>query len=73
MTKDPWIMRSIIWTLEFILVAVTLAFVTGLFNTSVDNAQIFEILKPAVGTIIGSFMTILAYESRGKGDTKETP
>ncbi len=66
MTSDPWIMRSVIWTLEFILVAVTVAFVAGLFNPVVDNKEIFEILKPAVGTIIGSFMTILAYESKDK-------
>ena len=67
MFTDPWIMRSIIWTLEFILVAVTLSFVIGLFSPQVDNKEKFEILKPAVGTIIGSFMTILAYESKGRG------
>lgn len=63
--NDIWIIRIAAFTLSFVLVAVILVLLSGLFNPNVDNKEIFEILKPAFQTVIGALVGIVAARKIG--------
>lgn len=63
--NDVWIIRIAAFTLSFVMASVVLVLLAGLFNKSVDNAQIFEILKPAFQTVIGALVGIVAARKIG--------
>jgi hypothetical protein len=56
------IAKCMAWTLCFVIVAMTLALLGGLFmpNKLIDNKDIFPIIAPAFSTIIGGFIGWLA-------------
>jgi hypothetical protein len=56
------IAKGMAWTLCFVIVAMTLALLGGLFmpNKLIDNKDIFPIIAPAFSTIIGGFIGWLA-------------
>ena len=56
------IAKMMAWTLCFVIVAMTLSLLGGLFMPSsvVDNKDIFPIIAPAFSTIIGGFIGWLA-------------
>lgn len=64
MTEPPvpssaFVVRVVVVTLATVLAAVIGAMLWGLFDTRVDNAEIFKILGPAFQTIVGVFVGIL--------------
>jgi hypothetical protein len=56
------IARMMAYTLCFVILAMTLSLLGGLFmpNSVVDNKDIFPIIAPAFSTIIGGFIGWLA-------------
>jgi hypothetical protein len=56
------IARTMALTLCFVIVAMTLSLLGGLFmpNSVIDNKDIFPIIAPAFSTIIGGFIGWLA-------------
>ena len=56
------IAKVMAWTLCFVIVAMTLSLLGGLFmpNSVIDNKDIFPIIAPAFSTIIGGFIGWLA-------------
>jgi hypothetical protein len=56
------IARTMARTLCFVIVAMTLSLLGGLFvpNSVIDNKDIFPIIAPAFSTIIGGFIGWLA-------------
>jgi hypothetical protein len=57
-----FIARMMAYTLCFVILAMTLSLLGGLFmpNSVVDNKDIFPIIAPAFSTIIGGFIGWLA-------------
>jgi undecaprenyl pyrophosphate phosphatase UppP len=47
------------YTLTFILLAMVLVMLIGLFHDKVDNAKVFEIVGPAFQTIVGGFIGLI--------------
>jgi len=47
-------------TLCIVITAMVAVLLMGLFNESVDNTKIFELISPAFQTIIGGFIGLLA-------------
>jgi undecaprenyl pyrophosphate phosphatase UppP len=47
------------YTLTFILMAMVLVMLIGLFHDKVDNAKVFEIVGPAFQTIVGGFIGLI--------------
>jgi len=47
-------------TLCVVITAMVAVLLMGLFNESVDNTKIFELISPAFQTIIGGFIGLLA-------------
>ena len=54
------IMSAVTFTLCVVIVAMVCALMIGLFDTKVDNIEIFKLITPAFQTIIGGFIGILA-------------
>jgi chromate transport protein ChrA len=54
-----FLLRVVIITLAAILAAVVLVMLYGLFDTKVDNKEIFSIVGPAFQTIVGCFVGLL--------------
>jgi hypothetical protein len=56
------IARQMAFTLCFVVVAMTVALLGGLFmpNSVIDNKDIFPIIAPAFSTVIGGFIGWLA-------------
>ena len=54
-----WILRVTVLTLAMLMAAVVGALMFGLFNESVDNDKIFELVGPAFNTIVGAFVGLL--------------
>jgi hypothetical protein len=56
------IARMIARTLAFVMVAMTVTLLGGLFmpNSMIDNKDIFPIIAPAFSTIVGGFIGWLA-------------
>lgn len=55
--------RVITYTLAFLIVSMALVFLVGLFDTNVDNKELFTILGPAFSSVIGYFI--------GRGDRRD--
>ena len=55
--------RVILYTLSYVIVAMTTVFLVGLFTDKVDNKQLFTILGPAFSGIVGYFI--------GRGDRND--
>ena len=47
------------YTLTFILLAMVLVMLIGLFHDKVDNGKVFEIVGPAFQTIVGGFIGLI--------------
>ena len=47
-------------TLCVVITAMVAVLLMGLFNDSVDNTKIFELISPAFQTIVGGFIGLLA-------------
>jgi hypothetical protein len=41
------------------MLAVVVAMIVGLFNQSVDNAEIFKVIDPAFQTIVGALVGLV--------------
>lgn len=65
MSQDAFTSRVIILTLAFVIDAMVLTFLIGLFVDKVDNKALFAILGPSFGAIIGYFI--------GRGDRASPP
>lgn len=55
-------------TLCFVVVAMVIAMLHGLFVENIDNAKIFEAITPAFQTIIGGFIGLITGIKIGKDD-----
>lgn len=64
--------RVAIYTLAFIIVAMVMVMLYGLFNEKVDNAKVFEVFTPILQMIIGSFVGFLGGIQVGKNGTDNT-
>jgi len=65
-----WILKTTVGTLAIIVVAVVVVLMGGLFNPTVDNDKIFEIIGPAFSTVIGAFVGLLGGISLNKADAR---
>jgi undecaprenyl pyrophosphate phosphatase UppP len=62
MSKDDLAQRVTLvatYTLTFILLAMVLVMLIGLFHDKVDNGKVFEIVGPAFQTIVGGFIGLI--------------
>lgn len=68
-----WILVVAVWTLAIQCIAVVSVFLYALFNNSVNNDQIFDIIGPAFNTIIGAFVGLIGGISltKSKDHSKE--
>ncbi|CAB4130723.1 hypothetical protein UFOVP128_25 [uncultured Caudovirales phage] len=68
------IARMIARTLAFVMIAMTVTLLGGLFlpNNVIDNKDIFPIIAPAFSTIVGGFIGWLA-AIKINGMEEETP
>jgi uncharacterized membrane protein len=53
------ILMIVMGTLSLTMTAVILVFLAGLFDSKVNNDEIFKILGPAFQTIVGAFVGVL--------------
>jgi uncharacterized membrane protein len=53
------ILMIVMGTLSLTMTAVILVFLAGLFDSKVNNEEIFKILGPAFQTIVGAFVGVL--------------
>jgi uncharacterized membrane protein len=53
------ILLIVMGTLSLTMTAVILVFLAGLFDSKVNNEEIFKILGPAFQTIVGAFVGVL--------------
>lgn len=65
MDQQTFIYRVVVITLAAILVSVIGAMLYGLFDSHVDNKEIFAILGPSFQTIVGCFVGILGGRALG--------
>ena len=65
-----WILKTTVGTLAIIVVAVVVVLMGGLFNPTVDNDKIFEIIGPAFSSVIGAFVGLLGGISLNKADAR---
>ena len=68
------IAKCMAYTLCFVIVAMTLALLGGLFmpNKLIDNKDIFPIIAPAFSTVIGGFIRWLVAIKINKEDDHAT-
>jgi len=59
-------------SLAFVLVATCVASLVGLFDTKVDNAELFKMLQPSFNTIVGAFVGTIAGIKIGKDNKEDT-
>jgi hypothetical protein len=57
-------------TLTIILLSMVGALLIGLFNSSVDNTEIFKAITPAFQTIVGGFIGLITGIKIGTEDDK---
>ena len=57
--KDRLVLVIVICTLSAVMVSVISVLLSGLFQPTVDNTEIFKILGPAFQTIVGAFVGVL--------------
>jgi hypothetical protein len=69
------IARQMAFTLCFVVVAMTVALLGGLFmpNSVIDNKDIFPIIAPAFSTVIGGFIGWLAAIKLNNTTKEEEP
>lgn len=53
------ILLIVMGTLSLTMTAVIFVFLAGLFDSNVDNTEVFKILGPAFQTIVGAFVGVL--------------
>ena len=53
------ILMIVMGTLSLTMTAVIFVFLAGLFDSNVDNTEVFKILGPAFQTIVGAFVGVL--------------
>lgn len=70
MDQSAFIFRVVVVTLAAVLVSVVLVMLAGLFDPKVDNAAVFDLLKPAFNMIIGAFVGVLGGRELAKQETK---
>lgn len=61
-----YIYITTILTLSIVIVSVAIVLLAGLFEDSVNNDKIFEMLGPAFNTIVGAFVGLLGGLSLGQ-------
>jgi len=54
-----WIIKVVVIILGTILIAVVIAMLVGLFDSRVDNKEIFSVIGPAFSTIVGAFVGLI--------------
>lgn len=59
MDHPDFIFRVVVLTLAAAILSVVFALLAGLFDTHVDNAEIFKIIGPAFHEITGGFIGVL--------------
>lgn len=62
-----WILKVTVATLAAICFATVSVLLFGLFNDSVNNDKIFEIIGPAFNTVVGAFVGLLGGLSLNRG------
>lgn len=62
------IILIVVCTLSLICVGVVAVLMHGLFDNSVDNDKIFDIVGPAFSTVIGAFVGLLGGLSINKSN-----
>lgn len=65
------IILIVVCTLSLICVGVVAVLMHGLFDNSVDNDKIFDIISPAFSTVIGAFVGLLGGLSINKSKCKD--
>jgi len=58
-SKLNLIMLITVFTLALIVLSVTTVLIPGLFDASVANSAIFEVIGPAFTTVIGAFVGLI--------------
>lgn len=61
------------FTLCVVVIGMVGVLMAGLFDTAVDNNEIFKLISPAFQTIVGGFIGLLAGVKLSHGDTDEEP
>ena len=61
------------FTLCVVVIGMVGVLMAGLFDTSVDNNEIFKLISPAFQTIVGGFIGLLAGVKLSHGETDEEP
>jgi hypothetical protein len=56
-----------------VLLVVVLAMIAGLFVSSVDNTEVFNLISPAFQTIVGAFVGLISGIHLGKKEIAPTP
>ncbi len=72
MDQATFIFRTVVVTLAAILAAVVVVLLWGLYDSRVDNHEIFAIIGPAFHMIVGAFVGILSskrWMSAGKASS----
>jgi uncharacterized membrane protein YraQ (UPF0718 family) len=68
--KDRLVLVIVICTLSAVMVSVIGVLLSGLFQTTVDNTEIFKILGPAFQTIVGAFVGVLGGRAMKDSENK---
>lgn len=62
-----WVLRVMSLTLSGVLISTVVVMLSGLFNPTVNNAEVFKIIGPAfsmvVGAFVGSFATMMGMKT----------
>jgi len=64
------ILMVVICTLSLTMTSVIFVFLAGLFDSKVDNTEIFKILGPAFQTIVGAFVGVLGGRAMKQNEPK---
>ncbi|CAB4144894.1 hypothetical protein UFOVP468_72 [uncultured Caudovirales phage] len=62
------ILMIVMGTLSMTMTAVIFVFLAGLFDSKVNNDEIFKILGPAFQTIVGAFVGVLGGRAMRQND-----
>lgn len=62
------ILTIAVGTLAFVMIAVMIVFLYGLFDTRVDNSELFKIIGPAFQMIVGAFTGLVGGYKLGRAD-----
>ena len=63
------ILMVVICTLSLTMTSVIFVFLAGLFDSKVNNDEIFKILGPAFQTIVGAFVGVLGDRAMKKNES----